>query len=480
LKKILLIIIAIFAFVSIDANAQFKNYNVKGGIMYDQLIPLSEYNSSYSFIGRAFLGFEITNNVAIQISGGYGQFKTKDNYNPATGEYDYQNTFQNSYGNYIKADIIPVDARVRLSPWAKTAKNWNPYFYIGAGIMNYNVKNDPDTLNAANDGWTSFFPVGMGTEIRMSKNVMLDFNIGYSYTTTDQLNNFIVPSFTDGMANVSLGLTFAGGDDCNTDYDKDGLTKCKEEEIGTNPDIADTDGDGLIDGDEVTLYNTNPLNKDTDGDTLIDGEEVKLYNTNPLSKDTDSDKLMDNEEVNQYNTLPNDKDTDDDTLIDGDEVLTYKTDPKMVDTDLGSIGDGIEVGRGTDPLNAADDLPPAPVEEPMKVGAVIVLEGINFASGSYDISAGSDDILEQAYNTMKNNPDIFVEIAGYTDNRGSVSGNETLSYNRANAVKSWLVAKGIDGSRIEAVGFGESNPIASNDTEEGRYKNRRIEFKRVK
>ena len=481
MKKTILLLIALFAFISMNADAQFKNYNVKGGIIYDQLIPLSEYNSSYSFIGRAFLGFEITNNVAIQISGGYGQFKTKDNYNPVTGIYDNNgNSFQNTYGDYIKADIIPVDARVRLSPWAKTAKNWNPYFYIGAGIMNYNVKNDPDTVSKNNDGWTSIFPVGMGTEIRMSKNVMLDFNIGYTYTTTDQLNNFVVPSWTDGMANVSLGLTFAGGDDCDTDYDKDGLTKCKEEEIGTNPDIADTDGDGLNDGDEVNIYSTNPLNKDTDGDTLTDGDEVKLYSTNPLNKDTDSDKLMDNEEVNTYNTLPNDNDTDDDTLLDGDEVLTYKTNPKMVDTDLGTIGDGIEVGRGTDPLNAADDLPPAPVEEPMKVGAVIVLEGINFASGSYEISAGSDEILGMALKTMQDNPAIDVEIAGYTDNRGGYDYNINLSQNRANAVKDWLVSNGISASRIETIGYGENNPIATNDTEEGRYKNRRIEFKRIR
>ena len=482
LKKTILLLITITTFLFTNADAQFKNYNIKGGIQYQQLIPFSEFQNAYSFIGRAYLGFEITNTICVEISGGYGQFKTKDDYNPLSGTYvsDTSNTDPE-----IQTDLIPVDARIRISPWAKTAKNWNPYFYVGAGIMNYKVKNSPDPVvspqyNTVEGGWTGIFPAGFGTEIRMSKNVMLDLSGGVTYTTTDLLNNFVVPSWNDCSANLSLGLTFAGGDDCDTDNDQDGLTKCKEEQIGTDPDIADTDADGLKDGAEVNQYMTNPLNKDTDGDTLTDGDEVMRYSTNPLNKDTDADKLMDNDEINKYNTLPNDNDTDDDMLIDGDEVLTHKTNPKVVDTDVGSIGDGVEVNRGTNPLNPNDDLPPAPKEEPMKVGAVIVLEGINFASGSYDIGAGSDAILEQAYNTMKNNPDIVVEISGHTDSRGGYEMNMNLSKNRAEAVKEWLVAKGISASRIETAGYGPNNPIASNDTEEGRYQNRRIEFKRIR
>lgn len=81
---------------------------------------------------------------------------------------------------------------------------------------------------------------------------------------------------------------------------------------------------------------------------------------------------------------------------------------------------------------------------------------------------------------MNNNPDIVVEISGHTDSRGGYEMNMNLSKNRAEAVKEWLVAKGISASRIETAGYGPNNPIASNDTEEGRYQNRRIEFKRIR
>ena len=73
-----------------------------------------------------------------------------------------------------------------------------------------------------------------------------------------------------------------------------------------------------------------------------------------------------------------------------------------------------------------------------------------------------------------------VEIAGYTDNVGSSYYNKKLSQKRADSVKEWLVIRGIDPKRIVTKGYGLENPIASNSTEEGRSKNRRIEFIRTK
>ena len=189
---------------------------------------------------------------------------------------------------------------------------------------------------------------------------------------------------------------------------------------------------------------------------------------------------MDNEEVNTYLTIPTDSDTDDDGLTDGDEVKVHRTDPKVADTDLGTIGDGVEVGRGTNPLDPSDDLPPAPVEEPIKVGQVITLEGINFETNSSDISSYAEDVLERAYGYMRDNPDLEVEISGHTDSRGSRNHNMGLSERRAESVKAWFVAKGISPSRITTVGYGPDQPVDSNDTEEGRFKNRRIDFKRTK
>ncbi|MBK9330868.1 MAG: OmpA family protein [Ignavibacteria bacterium] len=475
MKKFLLILFTLTLFITTQSDAQFKDYVMKGGIQYNQLMPFSEFKASYSYTARAYLAFELSRLLAIEIGGGFGQYKTEDDFNTYS-------TGTSSDKNYVKSDIIPIDARLRISPG--NSNNWNPYFYGGIGLMKYVTKelpvnpNVPDYFEDAS-GWTAFIPLGIGTEIRMSDNVMLDVSGGVTYPFTDLLNNFVMGSWEDASANLSLGLTFAGSDDCDTDTDKDGLTKCREEELGTNPNIADTDGDGLLDGEEVMTYMTNPLNKDTDGDTLWDGAEVKQHRTDPLKKDTDGDRLMDNEEINTYFTIPTDTDTDDDGLMDGDEVLTYKTDPKAFDTDLGTISDGVEVGRGTNPLDPSDDLP-KPKEEPIKVGQVITLEGINFETNRSDISSFSEDILERALGYMRDNPELEVEISGHTDITGSREHNMGLSERRAESVKAWFVSKGISPSRIITVGYGPDQPVGSNDTEEGRFKNRRIDFKRIK
>jgi outer membrane protein OmpA-like peptidoglycan-associated protein len=77
---------------------------------------------------------------------------------------------------------------------------------------------------------------------------------------------------------------------------------------------------------------------------------------------------------------------------------------------------------------------------------------------------------------MVANPSVRVEISGHTDNVGSEQANQTLSLKRAQAVRNWLVQKGIASNRMETVGKGENEPVASNDTVEGRAENRRIEF----
>ncbi|HOC41877.1 MAG TPA: hypothetical protein PKJ99_02575 [Thermoanaerobaculales bacterium] len=102
---------------------------------------------------------------------------------------------------------------------------------------------------------------------------------------------------------------------------------------------VDSDGDGLLDDDEVNVHGTDPLDPDTDDDGLDDGDEVNVYGTDPLDADTDDDGLSDGDEVHVYGTDPLDPDTDDDGLMDGVEVATGM-DPLDPDTDDDGILDG--------------------------------------------------------------------------------------------------------------------------------------------
>jgi outer membrane protein OmpA-like peptidoglycan-associated protein len=106
----------------------------------------------------------------------------------------------------------------------------------------------------------------------------------------------------------------------------------------------------------------------------------------------------------------------------------------------------------------------------------IRLDNIFFKSGSADLLQPSIIELDRLRGLLVNNPEIKIRIIGHTDNLGSTEDNQTLSENRAKSVYTWLLRQAISPDRLEYIGFGESMPIDTNDTPEGRRKNRRTEF----
>ena len=105
------------------------------------------------------------------------------------------------------------------------------------------------------------------------------------------------------------------------------------------------------------------------------------------------------------------------------------------------------------------------------------LYGINFETGSDVLSASSYEVLDRVVSLMNLNNNYKLVIEGHTDSQGNDDLNMKLSEKRANAVKNYLVSKGVDATRLTAVGYGETKPIADNETTEGRAQNRRVELK---
>lgn len=116
----------------------------------------------------------------------------------------------------------------------------------------------------------------------------------------------------------------------------------------------------------------------------------------------------------------------------------------------------------------------------IKIGKSIVLNNVFFDFDVGDeVKKESEPELNRVVKLLNTNPDLKVEISGHTDNIGSDEYNKKLSLERAKTVVEYLVSKGIDQSRLSYKGYGSTKPVAENDTEEGRQKNRRTEFKIV-
>jgi outer membrane protein OmpA-like peptidoglycan-associated protein len=222
----------------------------------------------------------------------------------------------------------------------------------------------------------------------------------------------------------------------------------KDSDADGFPDAIDACPQEAEDGQEPYPADGCPASSDRDGDGVID------------LQDKCPDDPEDNDGIQDADGCP-EKDAD------GDGVLDVR--------DACPLVPGMEQG---DPKRdgCASKAPRKLVVEAEK-GELRLLEPVEFETGTAELKEASHSLLNEVLGVMLDAPDIRLAVHGHTDSRGAPAYNRDLSQRRAQAVVKYLTDKGIAFERLEARGFGPDKPIGSNDSDEGRARNRRVEFK---
>jgi len=130
-----------------------------------------------------------------------------------------------------------------------------------------------------------------------------------------------------------------------------------------------------------------------------------------------------------------------------------------------------------EPVVEPEPMPePEPEPEPVEFEPVTLQSDVTFAFDSAELRPGAEYELNEVAATLNNNPEIRVTIAGHTDAIGTNEYNLGLSQDRADSVADYLMSQGVAGDRLRTVGYGEERPVATNETDEGRAMNRRVEI----
>ncbi|PQJ80450.1 OmpA family protein [Polaribacter porphyrae] len=323
---------------------------------------------------------------------------------------------------------------------------FDPFVYLGGDYV---------SADSMNEGMLG---VGFGFNIWVNENIGFNYQHGSKYGFSNKIQDHIQTS-------AGIVIRFGGKDtDGDGVYDKDDAC----------PDVAglvefngcpDADGDGIKDSDDacpnaagLAAMNGCP---DADGDGVADKDDMcanaKGTKANKGCPDSDGDGVLDKDDKCASTSGPSANngcpwpDTDGDGVLDKDDNCKNEVGP--------ASNSGCPVV-----VNPLESLPE-------------ITKDINFNLDSAVITSDAASKLDKIYNLISSVDNVTFVIEGHADSLGNDTYNKYLSKRRAESAKKYLVKKGMDASKLETKGYGEDNPIADNDTEEGRAQNRRVVIK---
>jgi outer membrane protein OmpA-like peptidoglycan-associated protein len=346
------------------------------------------------------------------------------------------------------------------------SKSFRPYLYAGPGYM---ADNSESGVN---------FNFGIGSKFYVSPAPSFYLEAGYINgikTTTAGVSN------TDNLWKVTVGMEFDFGK--TPDADMDGVSDKKDKCPDTPTGVA-VDPNGC------------PIDSDSDGvaDYLDDCPTVAGLTSLKGCPDKDKDGIADKNDacpdVAGIASLKGCPDSDGDGIADKDDKCANTPKGFKVDASgcpLDQDKDGVADSEDECPTVAGlKDNKGCPAKEPEAKKEItadqveiqnIKVDAAHFVSGKSYLTDYSKGILDKLIKTLNANPSYHVNVYGYADSQGPDDKNIQLSKDRIDTVVKYLESKGIAASRmIQQKAFGEAKPVASNDTEEGRLRNRRVEF----
>lgn len=323
-------------------------------------------------------------------------------------------------------------------------------------------------INVASDANNAGFQNGEGpTEFRTAARLALTpewvVTLGFGTRLGDGIGAPDVRGF------VGIGSYWISGGHYSFDFDNDGIygeaDRCPREAEDVDR-YRDDDGCRDPDNDGDGVRDVNDECRDTPPDQPVD-------NRGCVDNDLDGDGFPNDEDECPRGPEDHDGYQDDDGCPDPDN-----------DNDgISDLADECPDEPETDNGYRDEDGCPDEPGENVRVtdGNVVLNHKIHFETGKAKLQSRSHSVLDQLADLLQHHPGIeLLRIEGHTDDQGSKKMNRDLSQRRAEAVRNYLVDAGVSPERLAASGFGESQPVASNDTEQGRAENRRVEFNILK
>lgn len=483
--KVLLmgVILVLFSLVSVKASDIEAKYGLglEGGlgkpVLTDQSMKLG-YHTGLTF------RYGLSNNVAV---GTIFKF--------ASAKEDKKNGF--AYNNYLLEGVLYYF-------FTKEERKYNPYIFVGTGLSvweyedstghllrsdYFGVRNRADSSGIAMSDQELTFLGGAGVEFYPMEKIGVNVGARFHYLT------HLLTSWTggkdvvgkwpgeidlvNGFPEAFLGVTYYLGRGKDQDKDKipDRKDKCPDTPKGAKVDEVgcplDEDKDGVYDGLDScdgtppgATVDAKGCPSDADGDGVFDGidkcpDTPKGVKVDPVGcpLDTDGDGVAD--------YLDKCADTPKGCVVDINGC--------PIDADQDGICDGIDKCPDT-PLKIPVDAEGCPLVKPIEEKILLYIKWGPGLSIDEENKKTLDDLAER----LKVYKDVNIEVGGYTDDVGAEEDNIYISRARANAVKKYLVFKGVEVERVTSKGYGPVNFIEDNSTAEGRAKNRRTEIVKIK